>query len=442
MAVRVWGVGSRRGRRSVSAESAAFGALWTASAATNLADGLFKFALPVLAARQTDSPGLVAGVGVALTLPWLLFALHAGALVDRLDRRQVMIGANLLRGGVVALLAVTIGAGWDAIALLYVAALLAGIAETLADTAATAVLPTIIASNRLEGANARLIGTQTAANEFVGPPLGGLLIALGAAFTVGSSAALYLGGAVILLGLPARRAARFDAGLLRTSLTAEIVAGLRYLWGNALLRALAVIVAVMNLGWSAWLAVLVLFAVEPGPMGLSTVEYGVLLTGLGVGGLAGTVLAGPILGRIGRRWAILADILGTVLLVGAPAVTSNVWLIGAVVILGGLGGTMWGVVVVSIRQQVVPDELQGRVGGAFRLFGYGAMAVGAALAGIVAELIGVRAVFAIGAALNLLLLVPFFTTITERAMTGARREVVERELSRVTHKTANDQRGV
>ena len=85
------------------------------------------------------------------------------------------------------------------------------------------------------------------------------------------------------------------------------------------------------------------------------------------------------------------------MLVGAPAVATNVWLIGVVVILGGLGGTMWGVMVVSIRQQVVPDELQGRVGGAIRLFGYGAMAL-----------------------LNLLLLIPFFTTVKDQAIAAAR----------------------
>jgi hypothetical protein len=88
------------------------------------------------------------------------------------------------------------------------------------------------------------------------------------------------------------------------------------------------------------------------------------------------------------------------LAVGAPAVATNVWLIGVVVILGvlgGLGGTMWGVMVVSIRQQVVPDELQGRVGGAIRLFGYGAMAL-----------------------LNLLLLIPFFTTVKDQAIAAAR----------------------
>ena len=109
------------------------------------------------------------------------------------------------------------------------------------------------------------------------------------------------------------------------------------------------------------------------------------------------------------------------MLVVAFTLTTNVWLIGAVIILGGLGGTMWGVVVVSIRQQVVPDELQGRVGGAFRLFGYGAMAIGAALAGAIAQVAGLKAVFATVALLNLLLLIPFFTTVTDRAITAARR---------------------
>jgi MFS family permease len=394
-----------------------FGALWGSSAISNLADGLFQVALPLLAAFLTRSPGMVAAVTFALSLPWLLLALPVGALVDRWDRRRAMVVANALRAAVLGLL--TLAATLDAVnlPLLYGAALLLGTAEVLADTASQAILPSIVPADRLEGANARLLSTQTITNTFAGPPLAGLLAGVAIALAIGVSGGLYAVAAAALVPLagtfrPARQPDR--------RLWAEITDGLRFLWGHRLLRILAVIVFVMNIGWAGWLAIMVLYAVAPGPMGLTPFGYGLLFTTMGVGGVVGTVITAPALRLLGRRWAIGVDILGTVVMLATPALTTNAWMVGAAAFVGGAGATMWGVVVTSIRQQAVPDALLGRVSSAFRLFSLGAGTVGAALAGALAQLAGLRAVFATSAALAILLLVPFFAEITNEALESAR----------------------
>ena len=171
---------------------------------------------------------------------------------------------------------------------------------------------------------------------------------------------------------------------------------------------------------SAWGSIMVLYVISPGPGGLSEIGYGVMLTSIGIGGLVGTLLAVPLVKRFGRRWAIGADILGTFVMLAVPALTPNAWAIGAAAVIGGIGGAMWSIVVSSIRQQIVPDDMMGRSSGVFRLFGYGALPLGSALAGFVAEGLGIPAVFALCAALTLLLFVPFFRSITSAALANSR----------------------
>src|ERR687892_2609456 len=139
----------------------AFWQLWSGSGLSNLADGLVKIALPLVAVTLTNSPGLVAGVALAVTLPWLLFALPAGALADRVDRRSAMVTANVVRAAAVAALAATLVLGLEssaaAIWALYAMALLLGTAETVYDTSAQSILPQVVPRDRLARANGRLL---------------------------------------------------------------------------------------------------------------------------------------------------------------------------------------------------------------------------------------------------------------------------------------------
>lgn len=390
---------------------ARFWALWSATALSNLADGVFKLALPLLALRLTDSPAVVAGVALAVRLPWLFFALVAGGIADRLDRRSLMIGANLSRVVILVGVVLAMQMGYLSIPLIYAVALLLGIAETLADTAGASVIPMVVPPTEYARANARLVGITTLTNELVGPPLGGAIALLGLAAAFGSSAGLYLVAALALVGM---------TGMFRPAVTSEhsflhdMREGLRFVWDNTFLRTLAVIIAVLNIAWAAWSTVIVLYVVAPGPGNLSEFGYGLMLTSIGIGGVIGAMIAEPFARRVGRHWAVAADILFTFLMVVVPAFTANVWWIGGAAFLGGIGGPMWGVVVATMRQEVTPEQLQGRVNGVFRLFGYGSLSIGAAMAGIIAEYSSISTVFAVIGVMSALVFIPFYRNIYGR----------------------------
>ena len=399
-----------------------FWQLWSASTLSNLADGLVKIALPLIAVTLTDSPGLVAGVTLAVTLPWLVFALPAGALADRVDRRIAMVAANVVRAAAVAVLAVTVALGLESSAAmwaLYAVALLLGTAETVYDTCAQSILPQVVPRDRLPRANGRLIAAELTANEFVGPPLGGLLVAAGIAAAFATPAALWAAavGALLLLrgGFAVPRAEP-------TTLRADVAEGLRYLWRHRLLRTLAAMTGLFNFATNATFAVFVLYAVGPdSAMNLSEVGYGVLFATLAAGSLIGALLADPIIRRLGRSRSLLLGILGGVGAVGISALTTNPLVIAAVFLVGGLTNALWNVVAVSLRQRITPDRILGRINSSYRLVAWGTRPLGAAAAGLLGELLGLRAVFAIAAAVILATLFGM-TQITDTAITTAEQD--------------------
>jgi MFS family permease len=379
--------------------------LWAASAFANLADGVFQVALPLLAVQLTRSPLLIAGVTLAARLPWLLMSLVAGALADRLDRRQMMVRVNLARTVLLGGLALAVATGVATLPLVYAVALLLGVAETLFDTSAQSLLPAVVGRDDLSRANSRLYAVELVANMFVGPPLGGLLAALALAAALAVPAAAYLAGAACLALI---------AGSFRpvrqgppTRLRDDIAEGVRFIWRHPVLRPLAFMLGVQNLAATAWYSVFVLFAVAPGPMGLSQAGFGTLLTSLGVGALLGTWLAVPVERRLGRvRTLALSVVLGGGALL-VPVVTTDAVAIGASLAVGGLQMVLWNVVTVSLRQRISPDHLLGRVNAGYRLVGWGTMPLGALLGGLVAETLGMRVVFALAAGAVLVLLVGF-----------------------------------
>lgn len=395
---------------------------WLLAAAgnANLADGIVKAALPLLAVRLTDSPALVAGVAFAAGLPWLLAALHAGALADRLDRRRTMLLANLARALVLAAFAGTIAAGLDRIWLLYAVALGLGLAETLHDTSAQSFLPQLVGRERLAQANGRLYGVEITANQFVGPPLGAFVLAASAVVAVAVPGALFAVAALALGRI--HGAFRPERTGVATSLGADVREGVRVLWDHRLLRTFAWMVGVMNLAGTATFAVLVLYA--RGPMGLTEGQYGILLTASAVGSLAASLVTERVEAAIGRAWSLRLCVLSGVLAGAVPALTADRWLVGASMVVFGAGVVLWNVVVVSFRQRVTPDRLLGRVNAAFRLLAWGTMPLGAALAGLLGELIGIRAVFACSAGLVALLLL---VRISDRDLDEA--DVIEAQLS-------------
>jgi MFS family permease len=401
-----------------------FWTLFSASLLANLSDGIFQIALPLLAIGLTDEPGLVAGVAVASRLPWLVFSLIAGALADRFDRRRTMVLVDAGRAVLLAGLTVAVLTGTVTIWLLYVVAFVLGCFETMFDTAANSMLPNVVGKERVVAANSRLHAVELTMNQFIGPPVGGFLAAVALAAAFGVTAAGYLGALLLLLTL--RGSFRAERTGPPASIRSEIVEGLSYLRHHRLLRTMALVVGPMNLGTMAVFGILVLYAVEPGPLGLDEVGFGLLITAVAIGSVVGTLLASRLERTIGRANLFTACIAGLLaqdlvfVLVPQPLV------VGAVLVVTGAFGGAFNVVFGSIRQRIVPNHLLGRVMASFRVISWGSLPLGALLGGIVGQTLGLPAVF-IGAAAIHTLLLPSRLILTDAFIDEAEKQALANE---------------
>jgi MFS family permease len=279
---------------------------------------------------------------------------------------------------------------------------LVGTAEVFHDTTAQSILPMIVPRDRLQKANGRLYALELTANSFVGPPLGGVVAAAGIAVALGAPAGLW---ALAVLVLATLRGTFRVERTTKTSLRADVAEGLRFLWARPVLRTLATWVGVSNLAWTAGQSVFVLWAVGPSStLKLTDPQYGLLLTTLAVGAVVGSLVADWVAGRIGRTASLVASMVASALGLATPLLTTNIWLIGTLFAISGLGISLWNVITVSLRQRLTPDRLLGRLNSAYRLLAWGTMPLGAALGGALGEAFGVPAVFAFGTVLTLALL--------------------------------------
>jgi MFS family permease len=383
-----------------------FRLLWFAGGASNLADGIGLAAAPLLAAALTRDPALVAGLIVAQRLPWLLFTLVAGAFVDRLDRRRVIVTANAVRAAALAGLGVGVLAGWENLAALYAAFFVLGVAETLVDNAALAILPAIVPKDDLERANGQIFATASATNELVGPPVGGALFAWTpfAPFLAGGlafgSAAVATRGISGEFGPAERRPLRIRA------LISEIGEGLRWFWREPVVRAASLWAGAANLGNAATAGVLVLLAQDE--LDLGATGFGVLLGAGAVGGILGGLLAERVIAVVGRGGAVLVSNLLLASGFAGLALTSSAVVAGGMLALASASSMIGNVVATALRQAAIPSELLGRVTSAYRLIALGALPVGALLGGALARAFGLDAPFLAG---SLLMVVTAFALL-------------------------------
>jgi len=370
--------------------------LWSASTASALGDGLRRVALPLLAVHLSTDARQVALVAAAGTLPWLVFGLPVGALVDRWDRRRTVWVVDLLRTLTVAVLAGAAAAGALSVALLAGVAFALGTGEIFAESAALALVPQLVASFQLERANGRLQAGEVTAGQFAGQGLGGVLFAVALALPFALDAATFLLSAALVFTLrtPTRRP--LPAASLRR-LPAETAEGLRWLAGHRLLRVLCVLLAVLAVVSGAFWAVAALYAASI--LGLGPTGFGVLLAVGAAGSLAGSLLAEPLAARLGTAGAIRLAVAVVTLAMAGLAVTGSPLVAGALLTVNGIAVLVWNVVTVSLRQAMIPDRLLGRVGSAYLFIGLGAQPAGALGAGLLAHAAGLRAVFAVSAAL-------------------------------------------
>ncbi|MEV0129024.1 MFS transporter [Dactylosporangium sp. NPDC050688] len=374
-----------------------FWRLFAASATSNLADGIGRAALPLLAATLTRDPLLISGLYSLAFLPWLMFALPAGSLVDRSDRRRAMLLANSLRAAAVAGLAVATLTGHASIALLYLTAFIIGTAETVYDSAANALLPQVVRPGQLDRGNSLLVTGEAVGQVFLGGPVGALLFTLAAAAPLFTNAAGFAVSALIMVTLagtyrPARASTK--------SLRADIGEGVRWMLRHPLLRGLALTYGLTSALQSMVNAVLVLYALEV--LRIGETGFGLLLLAGGVGGLLGGLVApavGAWLGRTGTL--VLVSVCAPLGVIGMgfvhhAAVAGPLFGVTALLVMAG------NVLTMSLRQAVIPEELFGRVQGAWRTLVWGGIPIGGVAGGALAAATDVSTVFVVAGTTNLL----------------------------------------
>lgn len=375
---------------SIAVLGRSFWLVWAASTVSTLGDGIRYVVFPLLAASLTRDPMSIALVSAAGYLPWAVFGLLSGAVVDRVDRRRLMYRIDVGRAVLVGAFTMLVAEQQAPVAVLALVSFVLGSAETFFDNAASAIMPMLVPNDALERANSWTIVSQSVMSTLIGAPLGSLLFGIAHEVPLVADAATFL----IAATLVATVGGAYRARTASTRVTTDVVAGLQWLWRHRLLRTLCMLVAVQNMGLAAGEAVLVLYAYEV--LHLSSFGYGLLLAILAVGGVAGAVGAAPLRTRLGLRPAVViaaTALAGGLLLAG---VTSSVAASCIGLAFFGAGVSVWSVITVSLRQRIVPAELLGRVTSSYRVVGLSAMPAGAAVGGLLAKSFGLHAPYLVG----------------------------------------------
>ncbi|MGO4535473.1 MFS transporter [Leifsonia sp. 2MCAF36] len=388
---------------------AGFARLWTAAIASNLADGLGRTAVPLIATTLTRDPALIAGVAAVTYLPWLLFGIPAGMLLDRVDRRIAMAVANSLRFAVATVLAVLITTDTLTIWLLYACVLAFGLGETVFDNATTTVVPALVTRDQLDRANGRMQSAEITIQNFIATPVAGFLFAVAIVLPIWLTGAGFLVAGMLALSIPvaAARANRVGGGDRSAQQQQQLqpaqpaLSGVvRFLWQHRFLRWMIVLTSITAsaLAFAQGSVVLLLLQTFQVPAAL----IGVVTAAVGIGALVGALLSSRFVARFGRGrvmfWAILISGVG-VLGVG---VTANVFVAIAAYAIGAFGVSVWNVPWGALRQAIIPSGMLGRALGIVRTIGWGLTPIATVLGGFVAR-IDLRLPFVIGGGLVVLL---------------------------------------
>jgi MFS family permease len=390
-------------RRGVLWRSPDFLRLWAAQSISETGTQVGLLAIPLLAIGVLHATAAELGLlGAARTLPFLLFALPAGALLDRMRRRPVMVFADFSRAVLLTSIPVTYAFGMLTLWQLLVVVALVGVLTVFFDVAYQSFLPSLVDRPKLTEANAKLTTTRSAA-EVIGPGVAGALVgAIGAASTVVIDAVSYL-----LSGLFCWRIRREDPvaavpGEAR-SLRREIVEGLLFVVRHPVLGRIGICAGLTNFASSMVTVLLPLYMVRS--LGYSPGLIGLVLAIAGLGLVLGSVLAA----QVARRFGIGHTIVGSVVTAGAGLVLipfggpqmSLPFLLGGQVLFG-LSVPLFNITQVSLRQAVTPYRLLGRMNASMRFLVWSTISLGSLAAGFLGEVTGLRAALFVAAAIGAL----------------------------------------
>lgn len=379
--------------------------LWTASVVSNLGDGVAGVAYPWLASAVTRNPVHIAAVAVVTRLPWLLFSLPAGVITDRVDRRKLVAWMDVARFAVtigVALVVLSVQADLSSpdliatgtaplpssagllLAMIYVSAALLGTAEVFRDNSAQTLMPAVVDAENLEKANGRLWGAEMAMNSFVGPPLGGVLLAVAFALPFFIDAGSFAVAAALVFLIRGQFRPKSDQVQERKPFWTEMKEGVSWLWQHKLFRPMAISLGILNGSGMLAAATVVLFAQEV--LDLNATMFGLLASGFAIGGIAGSLVAHRVTARLGQGGSLFASVLIMVVAYVISGLATNFWVFWAMGILVAGFSVVWNVITVSLRQTLIPDRLLGRVNSVYRFLGWGIMPIGSFIGGVIVAL--------------------------------------------------------
>ena len=403
--------------------------LWTATAISNLGDGVSMVAYPWLASAVTRSPILIAAAGFASRLPWLVFTLHAGVLTDRFDRRKLIVAMDFMRGVLTVFVGLVVyfnrdsfpaldelttitnlQTNWPIYFTLLITAFLFGLAEVLRDNSAQTLMPSVVDKENLETANGRMWSAESLTNSFIGPPLGSLLIGIAIFIPFFFDAASFFFAVALIASLQGTfKPVHDNKPREKINFKAEIKEGYVWLWAHPLLRPMAIILGSMNGIGTMVGAVYILFAQEV--LHTSVFTFAILGTAGAVGGTIGGILAPKVSATIGSgpslSLALAAAPLGALVI----GVTSSWQVVWVVTVVESFVAILWNTITVSLRQSIIPTHLLGRVNSVYRFFAWGSIPIGmfvggglvSALTHVLSRENALRAPYLIGMALGLLL---------------------------------------
>jgi MFS family permease len=373
-----------------------FNRLWSASLASNFADGILKTAAPLLAATLTQDPLLISLMAALVMLPWLFFAIPVGAMVDRVDRRLALALANSSRFLVAAALAFAVATGSITIWWLFLAAFLIGIAEVVYDTTTQSMIPQMVPAPKMDRANSRLQSAEILVANFVGAPASGILyaVAIFIPFVVNSAGILLAIVLVLMIPKSFSTVATNDADKGESlGVWADIKFGIRYLLESTALRSLVIQTTIIGFAFAISQATMVLYLLEV--QNVPVAAFGFVMMSFGVGAFIGSIAAPKLAARFGAGVVLATVNISAGLLMIAVAFAPSIWFVLPLLVLMGSTSGTWNVLLMSLYHRLIPNHLFGRIHGTRRTLIWGMMPIGSLVGGVVA-LVDLRLPFLAG----------------------------------------------
>ncbi|MEV5349241.1 MFS transporter [Streptomyces achromogenes] len=397
-----------------------FGRFLTATAVSDTANGVFAVAATMMVAQHTHSSVAVAAVTVAATLPWLVAAVPAGVVVDRMDPVRALSLANAGRCVGMLALAVLIWTGTAVLVMAPVLVFVVAALQTVVDTAAEVVTADAVEEERRTRANGFLAVSTRLFYQFLGPALAGVLVDVHQALPglVAGLACL----AAALVAAQVRTGARPLAARDGSAAPTGWWTGTRLVFARPVLATLVGVGGLTTIANSIFYTIFIVYAVKPGELGLSSSQYGLLVGATGVGAALGALATHRVERLLGRSWTLTLTRVGWALVFAGPLIADGALLVLLMAAGSALGG-MWSVEAMSVRQLTVDRTDLGRVSGASRMLTYGMTPVGSALGGVLSLTVDAEALFTVCAALALLAIVPLRLFLSDRAIDEAARVV-------------------